>query len=260
MSEVDDSALGGSLRGKVALVTGAASGIGRASALAFAGAGARLMLADINEDGGKETLESVEALGSEAAFFPADVTDEQQVRALIAGAIEAFGRLDFAHNNAGISGPLAPTTELGVEEFRRLLEVNVVGAFLCMKHEIPIMVGQGGGAIVNTASGAGLSGVPFLPGYCATKHAVIGLTKSAAQEYGGQHVRVNAVCPGPINTAMLDGITAGNDALRKMFISRTPMGREGEPEEVASLVVFLCSPAASYINGSIITVDGGSTA
>ena len=248
------------MTGNVALVTGGGSGIGRASALEFAASGARVVLADVDEDGGKETVRIIEGLGGEAAFFPADVTDEEQVRALVAGAIEVFGRLDYAHNNAGISGPLAPTTELRAADFRRLLEVNVMGVFLCMKYEIPVMVGQGGGAIVNTSSGAGLSGVPYLPGYCATKHAVIGLTKSAAHEFGGQAVRVNAVCPGPIETPMLDGITAGNDALRKMFTSRTPMGREGKPEEVARLVVWLCSPDASYMNGACVPVDGGSAA
>ncbi|MBI2168048.1 MAG: SDR family oxidoreductase [Actinobacteria bacterium] len=245
---------------RVALVTGAGSGIGRASALRFAADGCRVAVADVDEDGGHQTVRLIEDVGGEAAFFPTDVTDERQVQALVAGTLDAFGRLDCAHNNAGIAGPLGSTTDLDVADFRRLLEVNVVGVFLCMKHEIPVMLRGGGGAIVNTSSGAGLGGVPFLPGYSATKHAVVGLTKSAAMEYGGQGVRVNAVCPGPIATPMLDGITAGHDGLRGLFVSRTPMAREGTPEEVAELVVWLCSPAASYMDGACIPVDGGSTA
>lgn len=246
--------------GKVALVTGAGSGIGRAVARRFAADGLRVAVADVSEDGGKETVRLVEDGGGEAAFFPVDVTDEEDVRSLVTGVVETFGRLDCAHNNAGISGPLAATADLDAAEFRRLLDVNVTGVFLSMKHEIPVMIEAGGGAIVNTSSGAGLGGVPYLPGYCATKHAVVGLTKSAAMEYGSKGVRVNAVCPGPIDTPMLDAITAGNDALRGMFVQGVPMGREGTPEEVAELVVWLCSDAASYMHGACIPVDGGAKA
>lgn len=233
-------------------VTGAGSGIGRATALAFAAQGARVAVADVDESGGRETVGLVGA-----AFFPTDVTDEEQVRALVAGTVDTFGRLDCAHNNAGISGLLAPMTSLEVDDVRRLFEVNALGVFLCMKHEIPVMIGSGGGAVVNTSSGAGLGGSPFFAAYGATKYAVIGFTKSAAMEFAGQGVRVNAVCPGPIGTPMLDAIAAGSDQVRKAFVDRVPMGREGRPEEVAELVVWLCSPAASYMNGAAIPVDGG---
>lgn len=248
---------GRALDGKVALVTGAGSGIGRASALAFAREGARLVLADVDEDGGKETTRLAEQAGAEVAFFPADVSDEDQVRALISGGVAAFDRIDCAHNNAGISGPLAPMTSLALSDVRKLFDVNALGVFLCMKHEIPVMLGQGGGAIVNTSSGAGLGGSPYFAAYGATKYAVIGFTTSAAMEYGGQGVRVNAVCPGPIGTPMLDTITSGNAQIREAFVERVPMRREGRPEEVAELVVWLCSDAASYVNGAAIPVDGG---
>lgn len=246
--------------GKVTLVTGAGSGIGRATARAFAREGARVAVADIDKAGAEETVALVEEAGGEAAAFSVDVTDEASVEALVAAVVERFGGLDCAHNNAGIAGPIARTADLDTADFRRLLEVNVVGVFLCLKHEIPVMEGRGAGAIVNTSSGAGLRGVPYLPGYATTKHAVLGLTKSAAHEYAAQGIRVNAVCPGPISTPMLDTITADNEALRKMFSSNVPMGREGTPEEVAELVVWLCSPAASYMNGAAVSVDGGSLA
>lgn len=244
----------------VALVTGGGSGIGRATALAFAAGGARVVVADVNESGTADTVAQIEGAGGEARAIAVDVTDEASVQAMIAGTLDAFGRLDCAHNNAGIAGPLAPTADLDLADFRRLLDVNVVGVFLCLKHEIPVMLEAGAGAIVNTSSGAGLRGVPWLPGYSTTKHAVLGLTRSAAAEYGGRGVRVNAVCPGPISTPMLDDITNENESLRKMFSSSVPMAREGAPEEVAALVTWLCSDAASYMNGAAIPVDGGAMA
>jgi NAD(P)-dependent dehydrogenase (short-subunit alcohol dehydrogenase family) len=252
--------LEGSLDGKVALVTGAGSGIGRASALAFARAGARVVVSDVDEAGGKETADLVGDAGSEAVFVRADVTQGSDVEALVAAAVDAFGALDCAHNNAGISGPVAFTADLDPDTAHRILEVNLFGVFLCLHHEIRHMLGAGGGAIVNTASGAGLGGVPAFPAYSASKHGVVGLTKSAAVEYARQGIRVNAVCPGPIETPMLEGILEGNEALERLFVQSVPMGRKGTPEEVAELVVWLCSPAASYMNGAAVPVDGGSVA
>ncbi|HVM41505.1 MAG TPA: glucose 1-dehydrogenase [Acidimicrobiia bacterium] len=246
--------------GKVALVTGAGSGIGRASARAFARGGARVVVSDVDETGGKETVALIEGDGGEAAFVAADVTDPDAVERLVATAVDTLGGLHLAHNNAGISGPLAFTADLAPADARRILEVNAFGVFACLHHELRHMTAYGAGAIVNTSSGAGVGGVPGFPAYAASKHAVIGLTKSAAAEYGGAGVRVNAVCPGPIDTPMLAGITKGNEAFDRLMVRSVPMGRKGTPEEVAELVVWLCSDQASYVNGAVVAVDGGAVA
>lgn len=250
----------GSLDGRVALVTGAGSGIGRASALALAREGARVVAADVDEAGAKETVALVEDAGGDGRAVACDVTDEVQVAALVQVALDAYGRLDCAHNNAGVSGPPTQLADLDAADVRRILDVNVTGVFLCLKHEIPAMLAAGGGAVVNTSSGAGLGGAPWFGAYSASKHAVVGLTKSAALEYGGQGIRVNAVCPGPISTPMLDAATAGNAEMRALFSQGIPMGREGSPEEVAAVVAWLCSDAASYVNGAAVPVDGGAKA
>lgn len=243
--------------GKVALVTGAGSGIGRASALAFAREGARVVVSDVDEAGGQETAELVRKAGGDASFVSADVAQESEVAALVAEAIARYGRLDCAHNNAGVAGSPAALHETSAEEAARVLGVNLLGVLYCLKHEIAHMLGKGGGAIVNTSSGAGLIGTPGLAPYCASKHAVLGLTKTAALENARTNIRVNAICPGAIDTPMLEASMAGSDAIRKMVLASQPGGRLGRPEEIAELAVFLCSDRASFITGATINVDGG---
>ncbi len=239
------------LEGKVAIVTGGGAGIGRASAIAFARAGARVAVADIDRVGGDETVDLVSRDGGEAVFVETDVSEARQVESLVAETVKAFGRLDCAHNNAGIivgGGPTAKATE---GEFDQTVAVNLKGVWLCMKHEIPAMLEAGGGAIVNTSSGAGLVGEPGLAIYSATKHGIIGLTRSSAIEYGTSNIRVNAICPGITRTAMARNVA--EDRIR----ARVPMGRLGSPDEVADAVVWLCSDAASFVTGHALSVDGG---
>lgn len=246
------------MKDNVVIVTGAASGIGRATALAFARAGAKLSLADVNEAGGAETLAAIGRAGSEGMFTACDVADESAVGAMVARTLERFGRLDCAFNNAGIENDLRPIADLDAAAFDRVIAVNVRGVYLCMKAEIPAMLRQGKGAIVNTASIAGLVGAPGLSAYAAAKHAVVGLTKSASAEYAGSGIRINAVCPGLIRTPMLDRLEAsiGTDALR-MYVATTPIRRVASPEEVAAAVLWLCSDAASFVTGFPMAVDGG---
>lgn len=241
--------------GRVAIVTGAASGIGRASAHAFARAGAAVLAVDIDVTAGESVCAAIRDAGGDAHFFEANVAVSRDVEAMVAESIRQFGRLDFAHNNAGIEGRVQPLTAMSDEEFDRIIAVNVRSTWLCMKHEIPHMVAAGGGAIVNAASYVALAGAQGLAAYCASKHAVSGLTKSAALEFGAQGVRVNALCPGVILTPMIDRIVAGNDAAKAAMIS--PMGRSGNAEEVADVAVWLCSDAARFINGAQVPVDGG---
>lgn len=246
----------GQFEGKVTLVTGAASGIGRASALAFAREGARVVVADLAVDGGEETVRLIESAGGAAAFCQTDVSKAADVEKLIEQAVNAYGRLDYAHNNAGILGKAAPAADCSEEEWDRQIAVNLKGVWLCMRYEIPQMLKQGGGAIVNTSSAAGLVGMQGLAPYTASKHGVAGLTKAAALDYAKSNVRVNAVCPGFIDTPMVREI---EDAKGLPTNVLPAMPRMGKPEEVANAVVWLCSDAASYVTGHLLAVDGAMT-
>lgn len=248
--------------GRVALVTGGASGIGRAAALAFAEAGARVIVSDIDYDGGTLTADRIRDVGGEASFVRADVALPEDVAALIEATVQTYGRLDFAYNNAGIEGALTPLHAYPDDAFDRVIAINLKGVWLCLKHEIAQLLAQGGGgAIVNTASVAGLRGAGILSAYSASKHGVVGLTKSAAQTYAGQGIRVNAVCPGVIDTPMVDRAdVATSGGFSATSVPRQPLGRKGRPEEIAATVVWLCSDAASFVTGAAMPVDGGMTA
>ena len=245
------------LGGKIALITGAGSGIGRATALIFAREGATIALSDIAAEGGEETLRMVKQAGAEAIFVRTDVSKLAEVEALIAKVISNWGRIDCAFNNAGIDGKMAKTAECTEETWNRTIAVNLTGVFFCMKAEIPHMLRQGGGAIVNTASAAGLTGSPGLPAYVASKHGVVGLTRAAALEYGRKKIRVNCVCPGPIRTPMLGRLLTNRPEMEQRFASAEPLKRLGEPGEIGEAVAWLCSDAASYVTGHAMSVDGG---
>lgn len=242
---------------KVALVTGGSYGIGRAAAVAFAKRGAKVVVADWAEDKEQETMKQIKSMGGEGIFVLCDVSKADQIKALIEKTIAQFGRLDFAFNNAGIEGATGQSHECTEENWDKTIGINLKGVWLCMKYEIPLMLKQGKGAIVNCASVAGLIGFPGLPAYVATKHGVIGLTKTAALENAKQNIRVNAVCPGVIKTPMIDRITGKNKVVEKQYADMEPMGRMGQPEEVAEAVMWLCSDAASFVTGHAMPVDGG---
>ena len=252
--------MSGMFDGKVALVTGAGGGIGRATALAFAREGARVVVSDLAEAGGEETARLVTEAGGGALHAACDVTRPAEVEALVAAAVAAFGRLDCAHNNAGVEGAWARTADCDEENFDRTCAVNLKGVYLCLKAEIAHMLDAGGGAIVNTASVAGVEGAKNLPAYVASKHGVMGLTRTAALEYATRGIRVNAVCPGPIRTRMLEAIMEENPRMEPAMIDAVPMRRLGAPEEIAEAVVWLCSDRASYVTGQGLVVDGGFTA
>ncbi len=241
--------------GKVAIVTGGSFGIGRATAVAFAQRGAKVVVADYVEN--DETVNLVKAAGGEALFVKCDVSKSTDVKEMVDKTIAAFGRLDYAFNNAGIEGTMGAITDCTEENWDRTININLKGIFLCMKYEIPYMLKAGKGAIVNCASVAGLVGFPGLPAYVASKHAVVGLTKTAALEYVKAGVRVNAVCPGVIKTDMIDRITGGKEETEAQFIMGEPIGRMGTPQEIAEAVVWLCADSASFTTGQAIAVDGG---
>jgi 3alpha(or 20beta)-hydroxysteroid dehydrogenase len=251
--------------GKVALVTGAGGGIGRAICLEFARAGAKVACVDIDRDQGATTASLVKKEGTDAIFIPADVTRAADVEAYVRETVTRFGRIDAFANNAGFEGAVKPIPEYPEEAFDKVLAINVKGVFLGLKYVLPVMIKQKSGAVVNTASVAGWIGSPGLVAYIASKHAVMGITKTAALEVATQGIRVNAVCPGPINTRMMRSIEAGAApqdpaAALKQFEATIPDGRYGEPEEVARLVVFLASDIASHITAQSVVIDGGSLA
>ena len=246
-----------SMSTKTALVTGAGSGIGRATAVAFARAGANVVLADVDVAGGRATLALIESLAGQGHFVAADVSKSSEVERLIKTTVDTFGRLDCAFNNAGIQGELSQTAECTEENWDRITGINLKGVWLCMKFEIEQMLQQGSGAIVNNSSNFGLVGSNGMPAYSAAKHGVVGLTKTAAIEYADRGIRVNAVCPGPVQTPLVDKIVARQPEIVDAIIEREPIGRMGQPEEVAAAVVWLCSDEATFVVGSVLPVDGG---
>jgi NAD(P)-dependent dehydrogenase (short-subunit alcohol dehydrogenase family) len=248
------------LSGKVAFITGGANGIGRAAALAFAREGANVVVADVSEQENKETARLIEEKGGRALAVRCDVMRTEDVKAALDKAVETFGRLDFAFNNAAIEPRKpAPTADYDLEDWERIIAIDLRGVFLCMKHEIPLMLKNGGGAIVNTSSGAGVIGIKGSPAYTAAKHGVIGLTRATALDYAAQNIRVNVVCPGYIDTPMMARFTGGTAEGRARVISEEPIGRMGRPEEIANAVVWLCSDAAGFFIGSAVVIDGGQT-
>jgi NAD(P)-dependent dehydrogenase (short-subunit alcohol dehydrogenase family) len=250
--------MAGILDGKVALITGAGSGIGQATSRIFAREGAKLVLADVVEDGGHRTLKMVQDLGTDAIFVKCDVSKWSDVDGAVNKAVQTYGRIDCAFNNAGIEGKGGNTHECTQENWDRVIAINLTGVWLCMKAEIAQMLRQGGNAaIVNTSSGAGLAGVRGMPAYVAAKHGVAGLTRAAALEYGKQNIRINAVCPGPIRTPMMGRLLQDRPDAEQRFARSEPLKRLGEPEEIGEAAAWLCSDRASYVTGLPMPVDGG---
>lgn len=247
----------GELTGKVAIVTGASAGIGRAAAVALAGEGAAVVLADVDTERGEQVAREIEDKGGQARFVTADVSDDASVAALVERAVSEFGGLDLAFNNAGIEGSPAITHECTPQNWDRTLAVNLTGAWSCMRHEIPRMLERGGGSIVNCSSVAGLVGFESVPAYVASKHGLVGLTRAASLEYAQQGIRVNAICPGVIDTEMVSRFTGGQADAQAQLLASEPVGRLGRPEEIADAVVWLCSSRSSFVTGQAIAVDGG---
>ncbi len=245
--------------GKVALVTGASSGIGEATAKAFADHGAKVLLADVDVERGQAVAAQIREAGGEASFVKTDVSNAAEVKAMVATAIERYGRLDLAHNNAGIVGGGATVVDMPEETWGRAIAVMLTGVFLCLKYEIPVMLDSGGGAIVNTSSGAGLIGFPAMADYVSAKHGVIGLTKTAALEFATSGIRINAICPGTARSKMVNDWIGGNPDQEAEVAGLHPIGRIAEAEEIANGVMWLCSDAASFMIGHALVIDGGYT-
>ncbi|MET3518370.1 MULTISPECIES: glucose 1-dehydrogenase [unclassified Mesorhizobium] len=246
--------------GKVAFVTGAGSGIGRATAVAFARAGAAVTVADISEEGLQGTVAEIEGFGGKVLSIVCDVTKASDVKSALDLTVATFGRLDAAFNNAGIEQPGTMIADISEDLFDRVISVNLKSVFLCMKYEIEIMLGNGGGAVVNTSSGAGVLAIRQQSAYCASKFGVTAMSKAAALEYADQGIRVNAICPGIIDTPMIARYTGNTEAGRARIIKQEPVGRMGRPEEIAGTVLWLCSDAGGFVTGHAMVVDGGQTA
>ena len=248
------------LNGKVALITGASSGIGRATAILFANEGAKVVAVATNIERGEETVSLIKKQGGEAIFVRANVAESKDVQNMVQAAVAKYGRLDVLFNNAGITGPVAPLHESREEDFDKVINTNLRGVYLGMKYGIAQMLPQGGGAIINTGSESALVGVSGLAAYCASKGGIIQITKAAAVEYAKQNIRVNCICPGSIQTPMLEGFIAGSREVLEQFLQRYPMGRIGRPEEIAQTALFLASDDVGFMTGAIISVDGGAVA
>jgi NAD(P)-dependent dehydrogenase (short-subunit alcohol dehydrogenase family) len=249
----------GAFGGRVAFITGAGSGIGRATAVAFAARGAAVAVADVSAQNSRETADAVTRAGGGALALVCDVTKSADVRAALDQTMDVFGRLDYAFNNAGIEQPPTPIADITEAQFERIIDVDLRGIFLCMKYEIPLILASGGGAIVNTSSGAGVKGFPGGAAYGAAKHGVIGLTRCAALDYAPAGLRVNAICPGIIDTPMMSRFSGDTPQGRAEVIAQEPVGRMGRPEEIASAVMWLCSDDAAFTVGHALVVDGGQT-
>ncbi|MEZ4667461.1 MAG: SDR family NAD(P)-dependent oxidoreductase [Anaerolineae bacterium] len=253
------------MTGKVALITGGGNGIGQYACLEFAREGAKVMLVDIDANAAQRTATSIRALGGEAQFIRADVSKAEDVQAYVTHTLETFGRIDAFFNNAGVEGFVSALAEYSEENWDHVIGINLKGTFLGLRHVLPVMIAQKTGTIVNTASVAGTVGAPGMAAYSASKHAIIGLTRTAAGEVGKLGIRVNAICPGPINTRMIHSLEAMINpddpaSVSRSNVARNPMGRYGEPEEVARIVVFLASDESAYVNGAAWLIDGGRTA
>ena len=244
------------LKNKVAYISGASSGIGKATAMAFATAGAKTILCDINKDEGQK-LARLLSEKAESIFVTCDVSKSEDVRFAISEGLSKFGQIDYAFNNAGIEGEQGETPECSEDNWNQVLDINLKGVWLGMKYQIPQMLKQGFGSIVNCSSIAGLVGFTGIPAYTASKHGVIGLTKTAALEYAKKNIRVNAVCPGVIQTPMIDRFTHGENQIQKQLIAGEPVGRVGRPEEIAYAVLWLCSDQSAFVTGNSLVVDGG---
>lgn len=249
------------MQGKVAIVTGAGSGIGRETARLFSREGAKVVVADWSEEGGNETVSIIEETGGQAAFCKVDVGNETMVKAMVDFAISEFGGLDYAHNNAGIDQiGRDPIHKVEESVWDKVVDINLKGVYFCMKHQLAHMLAQRSGAIVNTSSGAGINGVPGMTAYCAAKHGVVGLTRSAALDHAQDGVRINVVCPGLVKSRLLEATLKESPELEEVYIGHQPMGRMGLPHEIGDAVLWLCSDSATLMNGAAVTVDGGYSA